>query len=250
MTAGGRRLDRSPTLALPDDVVEIDLGHPGQRLGQQPRLGPWRCLVRESPSRAAARAPAAANARRTPRCRGRGVASPAFSSGTMMRSKPGAGGGQRHRERATDLADPAVETELADDRRLPQADGLDHTCRREQSAGDGDVVVGAGLGQRGRREADGDLAVGESLAAVHHSGANPVSCLGQRRVGQTDQSRLRQALRDVGLDLDQMALRGRPGPRTMSVRAASGRAPDVVDARRRVVVEEDRDDVDPDRRPG
>ncbi len=45
----------------------------------------------------------------------------------------------------------------------------------------------------------------ESLATVHYRGADPVASLVQRRVRQSDQSRLRQALRDVGFDLDQMS---------------------------------------------
>ena len=47
MPTRGRGLDRPPPFVLADDIVEVDLRNPRQRLGQQPRLGAWWGLVRD-----------------------------------------------------------------------------------------------------------------------------------------------------------------------------------------------------------
>ena len=114
--------------------------------------------------------------------------------------------GHDARQYPADVAHPAVEGELAE-----QDDALEGTRAQpavggEDPAGQGDVVARALLGQRRRRERQGDLALRPVLPGVHHGGADPVAGLGEGGVGQPDQRQPRQPGPDVGLDLHQVAV--------------------------------------------
>ncbi len=211
MAAGRGCLDGATSFVLAQDVVEVDLGHPGQRLGHQPRLGPGRLFVGDDRRHGAWRAPAAGSARRTRRSPGTSFASPAFSSGTMIRSKP-------EREAASVIASaPRTSRILPSSPSSPmiavwRSRAVSTTPAAARRAhGDGDVVVGAGFGEGGGGEADGDLAVGELFAAVDDRGADAVAGLGQRGVREADEGGLGEALGDVGLYLDQVAFQADEG---------------------------------------
>ena len=106
------------------------------------------------------------------------------------------------REDAADAAQPPVERELAD-RRVPVELVVRHLARRgEDGERDRQVVAGALLAQPGRREVDGDAAARELELGRRDPAADALPRLRARAVGQADDHERRDAVLDVGLDLD------------------------------------------------
>jgi hypothetical protein len=131
MPTGRRGLDRPAPFALADDVVEINLRNPGQRLREQSRLGAWWRLVRHlGPAEQCEHLPQRPHAVHLDAGDQAGFAGVELGDDDAL--EVGASRGQCHRESTADLTDPAVEAELADDRRLPERTGLDHPGGREQ----------------------------------------------------------------------------------------------------------------------
>ena len=121
---------------------------------------------------------------------------------------PVARGGQHHRQHARHRAQSARQGQLAHEQRLAQQVGLDLAVGRQHGHGDGQVEVGAALGQVGRREQDRDpLGARPLQPAVDHGHPAPLARLVDGDVGAADHRRADHAARDVGLDLDQVALR-------------------------------------------
>src|SRR5256886_9285503 len=86
-----------------------------------------------------------------------------------------------------------------------QVNALDGVNLREALITVCQVEPAAALGQAGRGEPDRDLPLRPFLAAVDDRGPDSVARLPQRGIGQADQDRPDQAVRNVRLDLDHMA---------------------------------------------
>ena len=126
----------------------------------------------------------------------------------------GLDGRQGGRQDAAHRPDPAVQPELAQQRRVPQLLPAKHVLRGQHRGHDAQVVVAAGLGQRRRAEVDGQQRDGPLLARVADRRLASVTGLVERAVGQArpapsaaDRHRCRPRPRPSGPP-------GRPGPPT------------------------------------
>ena len=96
-------------------------------------------------------------------------------------------------------AHPAVETQFADDYG-PAQDG-DVLAGGEDPESDRQVVIGASLGQVGRRQVHSHSAIGEAQTSRGHRGPDPVLGLAHRGVGEAGELEDVVLTPDVGLDL-------------------------------------------------
>ncbi len=128
---------------------------------------------------------------------------------------PGPGRDQDGRQHPADRADLTVEAELAEQHDAVERRRRQHPGRGEHGRRQGQVEAAAALGQRRRRQPEGDALGRPLLAGVDDGGAHPVAGLAEGGVGHAGDGQAGQALREVGLDLDQRAVepdeRDRPG---------------------------------------
>ena len=73
----------------------------------------------------------------------------------------------------------------------------------ENAQGDGQVEAAALLGQVGRCQVHGDASVGKGKVRIEDGAAHPVLAFADRGFRQADDVKGRQAVGEVGLDLDQ-----------------------------------------------
>ena len=128
-----------------------------------------------------------------------------LTQGNDHSGETGLGSGQGGRQHAPDGPHPTVEAQLAQQRRAPQLHRREHVIRGQHRGDDGEVVMAAGLRQRGWAQIDRQQGDRPGLAGVADRGLASVPRLVERAVGQTDQHRTWQASPDVGLDLDHPA---------------------------------------------
>ena len=154
---------------------------------------------------AALRPPEPASASRAPPCQG-----PSRPRGPGARHHNVAvaplARGHDHREDAGHGPEATGQGQLADEHDLVQRPCRHHSGRPEHRDRDGQVVVGAALGQIGRREQDRRASRGGPLEpAVDDGHPAAVPRFVERGIGPSDQHGGDLARRHVGLDVDQVA---------------------------------------------
>jgi hypothetical protein len=130
---------------------------------------------------------------------------------------PGVARGEQTGQHAEHRSQPAVEGELAEQRRCRAAPVWRHVrVRGEHATREGQVEGRARLAQRGRAQRQHDPLVGPHQPGVDDGRAHAVARLLQRRVRQPQQVDAREPAPDVGLDLHHVpvdaAQRDRPPP--------------------------------------
>lgn len=206
--AGRRDLQSQPAVVLPDHVQQIrgPLGRRGHRVSR-----PGQPQVAGQPAQHLVQAGRPEH-RQLLDQRGLGQG----ERRDHHPPRPGPAGGEQAGQHAAHRAQPPVQGQLADQHRAVQLPLGHRAAGREHPAGQGQVEVRAGLGQRRGRQGQGDPPVRPGAPGVHHRRAHPVLGLVQRRVRQPDQVHPGQPVADVRLDLHQPAVdpvQGhRPGP--------------------------------------
>ncbi len=152
--------------------------------------------------------------------------------------------GQRHhRQDAMRMPQPAVEAQLTEEqcafdlRDWPgRREGRDLLCRQQDADSDGQVVGGASLAQVGGGEVDDDTLQREDGATVLDGGAHPLLRLVDGGVGQADQRKRGQPMRDVYLDFDNRAFQAhhRATAHLCQHRSASPRCRSAAQRKRRL----------------
>ena len=193
-TGGGRGRQRRAVLGrgVPVDDVAQAAGAVHRR--PRRRAGPRR---RSRPARRRGRAPA------------RAAASTAGSTPCTPRTRP------------SSASSPRWTTSRASPPRITPG-------RRQHGDGDGQVEARPALGDRGRRQVDGDPVRRHRHPAVRRGRPHPVGRLRARGIGHAADREVRQPLRDVRLDVDQRCRRARTGPPT-GCAPAPGSRPDPHD---------------------
>ena len=115
-------------------------------------------------------------------------------------------GREQRRQDPAHAAHPPVERQLAEQHDPAQPGERHRARRREHRAGQSQVVPAALLRQRRRGERQRDARGRPGLPGVDDRGPHPVARLRQRRVRQPHQRHPGQALADVRLDLDDLAV--------------------------------------------
>ena len=151
----------------------------------------------------------------------------------------------RHRQHPGHRPQAAGEGELADEDDALERGAGHHAGGSEDGDRDRQVVVGAALGQVGRREQDRRTAGGRPLElAVDDRHPAAVARLVEGGVGPADQHGGHLAGRDVGLDVDEVADGAVERHRVRGRERHSGQPLDVIDDRRAASWPEHGDQVD------
>ena len=141
------------------------------------------------------------------------AASAALARGTTTRAQPARARGGGDRERAADRPHAAVERELAGDRDAGEMVLQRMAGRGEERERDRQIVGGAFLAEVRRREIDGDAAGRDLEAGVAERRADAILALADARVGEPDGLRVRDAGREVDLDLHRVGVDADEGAR-------------------------------------
>lgn len=200
-----RDLDRTFGQLLPGDVGEVGLGAGigGRRGG----LGEFeRRPVPGQPRHDLAEVLGGADVDAVDQCRLGGVACCDDDA-----PHPGGAGGENRREHSARRAQAPVQAELGEPDRRADSGGRHRAGRAQDREAHREVEPRADLADVGREQGHRDASVRPVGAGVLHGGAQPVTRLRHRGVGQAGEVQARQAGGDVALDLDQLAVE--PGER-------------------------------------
>ena len=193
VVAPGRgHLERPATDRLAPDVGQVRFVGGRRRARRRRRLGP-RCLAAQDPGQVPERRGAVDVAATDER---------GLSHVAERHHEPERRRGVGQGDHAGDVAQRAVEPELAAEGEGLGRGGVDLAGGDEQPHRDGEVEPGAALPHARGREVDGDPSQGPGETARQDGGAHPVAGLAHRGVGQADDGEAGQAVGDVDLDRD------------------------------------------------
>ena len=126
--------------------------------------------------------------------------------GEHQRVEAGTPSGERHRQRSTHRPDRALQTQLAQDRDATQPLAGDLAGRRQDAEGDRQVEGGAVLADVGRGEIHRDALQGKRVAGIGERRVHPLAPFLHRALRQSHRRERRQAVGDVGLDVDEIGI--------------------------------------------
>ncbi len=133
--------------------------------------------------------------------------------GDQNATAPGGSGGERHRERAPDRAQVALQSHFADDEVFVEAVMRELIARDEQAHSDRQVETGAALSNVGWGQIDRDPFEGERIARVGKGRTDALAPLPHRPVREPDGREGWQSTADVDLDIDGIGIDAEHGGR-------------------------------------
>ena len=192
MASGRGHLERPATDRLAPDVGQVRFVGGRRSARRRRRLGP-RCLAAEDPGQVPERRCAVDVAATDER---------GLSHVAERHHEPERRRGVGQGDHAGDVAQRAVEPELATEGEGLGRGGVDLAGRHEQPHRDGEVEPGAALPHARGSQVDCHPSERPSQSARQDGSADPITCLTNRRIGQADDGETWQAVGDVDLNAD------------------------------------------------